>query len=761
LKTMDSRKSAVSLAILLACLLIGVTLLPQQETSAQQLSPVPTATWTPYVVYVTATPTPQQTDPAALGRTEAISTATLQRTAGSMQTPPAMTQALATDSTAMPEPPAVMTATADAPALSATPVLSYPVRITLTDLGYDSGATASGVRARSSIYFPLPSAGISGGMLTLHLRVSPLLHPRSSIRIDVNDKPAVTFFVEDISPETTLTIPLEPTQGTSVRVNLAGQLFVGEDLCFDQDSPSLWFSLREDSELAYTPVSTELATIRDFLSQQIGTIWVHGLWDTPEHQASSIALFSVLKFIYRGTESQVSLSTEPGATVLPCDKHNLPTSTVWVVDDPDAPPVNLQGNSLYVTTDPKTLLALLAQAGETLQLGQEVTKLKRVPAIPVFPRDDLGLSDYRLYLSDMGIGNQERQGFSGEFSVYLRFTPADFGGWPADLRFSLDSAFDPVPTDTLERAFLRIRLNSRLLESADIRGRAALRTQVIVPSAALAAENYLQISLAYAPEAGSCYGAPWAFTGQVLDSSYFTWSRYDTSPNIFPALVGEIGGEGLLFLFDSSAATAQAVAQLIGNLSLYTARPVIPVLADSAVVAKETNDASYRIVVGGNRETLHSFGLPLSIDGEVEVIDPTTNTTILAGSSDQPLVVAQYVSNAGPVLGFQAEPALDPQALLDAVSRMTAPEVFFDLGGNVVVGTADETISFDPNLSELQIRSRTPIETEPTWLDTQQDRLERNRLPLALLLIAFVLALSLLIARRMGRRLPPPIPPED
>ncbi len=67
------------------------------------------------------------------------------------------------------------------------------------------------------------------------------------------------------------------------------------------------------------------------------------------------------------------------------------------------------------------------------------------------------------------------------------------------------------------------------------------------------------------------------------------------------------------------------------------------------------------------------------------------------------------------------------------------PRVFFDLGGNVVVGTADETISFDPSLSELQIRSLAPIETEPTWLDTQQDRLERNRLPLALLLIAFVL----------------------
>ncbi len=107
---------------------------------------------------------------------------------------------------------------------------------------------------------------------------------------------------------------------------------------------------------------------------------------------------------------------------------------------------------------------------------------------------------------------------------------------------------------------------------------------------------------------------------------------------------------------------------MIGNLSLYTAQPVMPVLTDSAVLAKEINDASYRIVVGGSRETLRSLGLPLSFDGEVEVIDPTTNTTILAGSSDQPLVFAQYVSNAGPVLGFQAEPALDPQALLDAVS---------------------------------------------------------------------------------------------
>ena len=746
MKTMDSRKFVGSLAVFLTCLLAVIAILPQQETLAQQTSP--TATWTPYVLYVTATPT---------------------RTAGGTVVP----QPITADTQAPLAPPQTMEPSsggtpaggASAAMPDATPIAetgeSPSVRIALTDLGYESPATASGVRANSTVYFPLPPGGISGGVLTLYLSVSPLLNPLSSIRVDIDGEPTATFFVDELGEETTLTYPVEPLQKKSLRVSLSGQLFVGDDLCFDQDGTSLWFAVRENSELVYTPNRTGLATIQEFLTQEVGNIRVHGLWDTPDHQASSIALFSVLKYIYRDTQSHVLLVTESASTAPAVEEDSLPTSEVWLVDSPDAPPVRLNGNRLEVTNDRKALLELVSQAGKSLQLGHEVTVLKRVPPLPLFPRDAEGLSDYRLYLSDMGIGNQERQGFTGEFSMHVRFTPADFGGWPADLRFSLDSVFDPVPTDTLERTYLRLRLNGRLLESFDIRGKTALRTRVSLPSEALEAENDLKVSFAYAPEAGFCYGAPWEFTGQVLDSSYFTWSRYATSPRVFAMLLGRMSGEGQIFLIDDSTTTAQAAAQLIGDLSQYTAQPLMPTLTDAAALESEQGDANYRIVVGGERKTLRDIGLPISVNGEVEIVDTIANRIILEGSSDQPLVVAQYAANEGPVLGFQVEPSTNAEALMAAVSRMTDPETFFDLAGNVVVGTASETIAFDPSLSDVQIRSLAPVEVEPTWLDVQKDRLERNRLPLALLLIAFIIALSLLIARRMGRRLPPPAPHED
>lgn len=748
LKTIGIKKSAGALVAFVSCLIIVAAILPQRQSLAQQTSPTSTATWTPYVIYVTATPTAQ-----------ASSTVLSQQT--TVLLPPAVTQTPGMGRTITPERNAARPVASSWPMPDATPTPSDTVRITLTDLGYESAATASGVRAVSSITFPLPAGGISGGVLTLYLSVSPLLNPLSSIRIDVDNKPAATFFTEAIGTETTVTLPVGPTQKGSLKVTMTGQLFVSNDLCFDQDSASLWFALREDSGLVYTPIKTELATIHEFLTQELGTIQMRGLWDTPAHQASSIALFSALKYIYRDTHSLVSLATETAPADTPLNEHNLPASQVWLVDDTDAPPISLQGNTLYVQDDRKALRELISQAGQALQLGKEVTTLKTVPAVAVFPRDAQGLSDYRLYLNDMGIGNQERQGFSGEFSVHLYFTPANFGGWPADLQFFLDSVFDPVPTDTLERSYLRLRLNGRLLQSVDIRGETALRTQVSLPSEALEAKNDLKVSFAYAPEAGFCYGAPWAFTGQVLDSSYFTWSRYATSPNVFPMLLGQMSGEGQIFLIDSNASTAQAVAQLIGDLSLYTAQPLLPNLKDLDDLKKTGHSSSYRIVVGGAGELLRDLGLPLALDGEVEIVDPTTDTIILKGSSNRPLVAMQYLAEPGPLLAFQADPTDSPQALLDAVSRMTDPKRFLSLEGNVVVGTARETIAFDPSNSALQVRSLTPIETEPTWLDTQQDRLERNRLPLALLLIAFVLALSLLIARRMGRRLPPPAPPKD
>lgn len=73
------------------------------------------------------------------------------------------------------------------PAVSQPPVATaasaWPARVTLGDLGFSSGLHLKGASAAMGVGFPLPTAGITGGELTLQIKASPVLAPGSTLRV--------------------------------------------------------------------------------------------------------------------------------------------------------------------------------------------------------------------------------------------------------------------------------------------------------------------------------------------------------------------------------------------------------------------------------------------------------------------------------------------------------------------------------------------------------------------------------------------------
>ena len=61
--------------------------------------------------------------------------------------------------------------------------------MSLTDLGYNDDLVLRGARGETTIAFPLPEGGISGGQISLQLSASPVLNDHSTIQVLFNDQP--------------------------------------------------------------------------------------------------------------------------------------------------------------------------------------------------------------------------------------------------------------------------------------------------------------------------------------------------------------------------------------------------------------------------------------------------------------------------------------------------------------------------------------------------------------------------------------------
>ncbi len=608
------------------------------------------------------------------------------------------------------------------------------IRLSLMDLGFTSDIVLTGSRVEATFAFPLPEGGITDGELNLQLDPSPLLLEQSTLQVFLNDQPAQSITLPLLKENNfELKIPVDAIDLPFLTVRLVGNLIINENQCLDENSYNLWVTVAKESSLIYT-YAGGLDSIRSFLRLPGGQVVVHGEWDSRENQAASISLFSTLKHIYRNSPTQVILAENDAVS----DEEDLTVRHVFVADNSGAP-IERKEDGLHVAPTNEALNELVILIGQPLLLGPTVSSLDVVP----LPRDESEIEEKRadgqLDFDELGFGNRERVGI-GELPISYRFTLAEFGGWPNDLYLHLDSVIDPISAETLERAYLRVDLNGTAIESFDLRDISVLKENIKLPEHLLQVENFLNLTFVYAPESGDCTGSPYAFKGQILKTSAFSWDGYDELRGVLPEFIS-LSGDGALYLRDASPTGAQAAAQLIGSLNQYTADPLLPQLADFAT-RDQGEDPAYRIVVGAE-----GLRLPVNLGEPFKVLNTAeeNGNPILSGTQDEPLVAVQYLVDL-PTLVIHTSPSASDSLLNNMIERISDPKEFFLLNGNVVIASDSEIVTLDLSNESIEV-SAPEARNWFFWL-------MRYRWVLMIVMVVLLVLIWWSVYTRLGRRLP-------
>lgn len=620
---------------------------------------------------------------------------------------------------------------------------SFTITQQVSDLGYNDDVVLNGTRAIVDLAFPLPETGISNGTLLLHFHLSQLLDERSTVQILVNDQPRLSTTAGELAHSGDITLPLSALQTPFLQVRIIGNLTDGEERCIEKNTDSLWMIVGKDSQFTYT-ASLDQPSIRDFVHLPGGEVMMRGAWDTPEQQSASIALYSALSYLYRNTPTHLSLEGATGA-----QPSNGFHREIVLDTNPNAQVLRLDGSRLMVAANRNALNTLLAYGGQPLLFGNNLNALKTASA-PVNAQAASKSTSQRT-LAQLGLNDQERSG-TGVLPIVIRFTLADLGGWPRDLRFTLDTTFDSISTDTNDRASLRVRLNGTLIETKDIRNLSTLQNTIALPADLIQAENYLEIAFVYARETGDCRDVPFSFTGQLRNTSGFVWNGYGEGRGNVPELISTFSGDGDLYLLDATPEMARATAQLVGGLSHFTAMPLLPTMREASALGQATK-VPYRIVVGGDSSTAQMLKLPVDINSDVTITDPETKATIVQGQPGQPLAAAQYLPGNVPTLAIQHSRGADATLLAHTIAQIVDPERFFKLKGDVVIGNSDRVLALD--LGSNGLEEVTPASAG--W----QGNLTNYRWMLIVLAAALIGGLWWQIYTRVGRRPPLPTLPED
>jgi hypothetical protein len=633
---------------------------------------------------------------------------------------------------------------APTPVRQATAAAPAPFQVALTDLGFTAGVVMHGARPGARLSLPLPRRGIQHGQLLLNLDVSPVVHPNATVEVTVDGRPASAVTVAQVRESRTVEVPVQATTRPFLNVDIGGALFSAAEQCVLENDDGLWLLLGQDSRLV-SGYALDSASVADFLSVPGGIVAVQGRWETPADREASIALFSAAQHVLRDRGSRVLLA-EDVTSAVPAAQEQPRTIALGREGDPL---LKLEGTTLTVSPHAQAREALAAERAEMLRTGQMVPSVERIaPAPSPIWSAVLGpVASYRRDLSTLGLDGGERTG-TGVLASPIRFTIADLGGWPSDLMLDMSATFDQISTGTLERALLRVRLNETLVETADLGGVTSYQKLIPLPAVALRPSNQLDLDFIYAPDAGNCAGAPVAFTGQIQGGSGLTWSSYGSGKGLLPEVIGSLDQTDVV-LADESPETARTAARLVGGLSRLVPHPISPRLVSTAALGQRRTGAA-TLVVGGTAETLKPLGLPIAVGPSLSIVDTRTSTTVLQGTPDGPLVAAQYLPGAAPVLAIQASPGADPR-LLDAGAReLVDPARFLGWSGNVVVGVPGDMVSLDLNGSGLRAREASAWD----W----RILLSRYRWMVTAVVVALVLAGCWSTYRRLGQPRAIPVP---
>ena len=354
---------------------------------------------------------------------------------------------------------------APVPASSIAPVPPAVPVITIHDLGYGASYSMAGSTARADFTFPLPSYGMTAGELTLVTNPSPSLRGNSLIRVFADDALITTTSVTALRQNGNWTLKLPAARHRYLRIRLESALFVENGGACNDENATLWIAIDGRSALRYAP-APGVQSIDDFFRLPGGRFLLDADWQRQPPLKRRRSPFMRPRAVRLAAIRQ-SWRSGPWLPLLLRPASNATSSCRRMASR------SIAKATPYVDAGSAALQSLTREASRTARLAGSLA----AAVADLEQQSPRTCGTNRLCLQDLGLGDQNVSGV-GSLVTSFGFTLAQFGGWPDNLAFDLDAAFDAVATTTLERAMLRVRLNGALVHTEDIRGQSTLHTSI-------------------------------------------------------------------------------------------------------------------------------------------------------------------------------------------------------------------------------------------------------------------------------------------
>jgi len=583
---------------------------------------------------------------------------------------------------------------------------------------YGFGAqTIQGLEGQYNYYIRLlPSQQVNGSAILLHIDAPKALNTEKSfVHILINDVPTFSgHFQTDSVNKIVVRVTADEAQKTDfLKVTVRTQLFIGNDVCQDENNPALWLrvlpasSIIWNSNKKYNASSVHLSNtlfskkaivypnnITAGELQAVALVYArlkkYGVDDIQLYTMDQLP-DSLTDFIVIGMRNKISAALRPvinreiakGDGLLYLHKSKIGA-----------------GNSrfkqiLFLTADDvpgisKALDALLTPGllGSTFQdeLLIKKTYYKKLQ------------KGSRVYLSDLEDGNNIMNG-SGTLSHTYSFKTSAFNALPADLNFQFQVKYTGISKN--DRGYFNVYLNGVLLNSRQLNEAGTLLVNTTANRYQLKKFNTLKTEFVFYPANGVCSGNFRHFIGQIdAHDSYVELAdvlkekqlSFYSYPDVFQK-------NGVILVSkDALSPSVKAIADLVNQLNDHYSNEVVY----RPVIDFANNAAKYRgkniILISQRKDVLLSGfkNMPLQYKSDFTIFDDNRNEPIYKLSTQDESVITQVFKdeNYPAVLSVTLPAHLQIGAALE--------RTVFDLGeqlnlvsGNTLVNNTTDRLMFN------------------------------------------------------------------
>lgn len=559
----------------------------------------------------------------------------------------------------------------------------------LDALGFENDVVVGSPHMSILFEFPVPRlAQIKAASATVFIVPNLQLNGNSTLFFYYNDKLIEKRTVNEIRQQNSilLKLPVDGTLRDSVRLQIKSNLFISNDLCRDDQSGGLFFTVRKNSFLNLSYDMRPVRTEEDFFGSLQQTLFIVVPQDATLTEIIPAAwTYGLMKKLYPHLDIQLVRAAE--LVKLP------PVPRIWVSLDTKLPEYfKSKGTAPGITlADPNTLLISAADVQSLRLFVQQLSEL------PVFALDSTASKRIAIAPIETPSGtiteavsfgsNSAREGFL-RIPVGFQLYPTLLEALPERMGIHLEGIHTPGVVSSPVR--MDVFLNNHLVHSSILDQGGPFRRDLALPdTVALRARNDLNVQFYYPEGREQCRMENHRQFAKVLPTSYLWGTGRHKFGQVGWHNIGLfLGKQGTILLDEALGPNTLKAAGGIVHFLNQQLPPGMAAFPNFLPLAQpvEAPEGAYILAVGlaENIPGAIRENLPVYTDKTFSVRLKATQASLFEQKGNARSVAGTIGEIKGKPLAVFSTNA-DGSLLIDALKYFGQPKIFDSLNGNVLV----------------------------------------------------------------------------